>query len=446
MNKPTRAPSGFRAAWLASLLVATSSIGCTHLNSRLQSQAHPERTVAVSPSAAAGKLTDRSPRNALAPTSPQPEVVMASASEAATPTPSSETVSRPMQQIPVSMASCGVFAHQGCDPATCATAGTGGAACSCCAGSCPPGQPACRPNAQEYIFDGGDQQPTVVVNQDWTALGIDPTDTVAYYETVTGELCVQPSNRVPIYAPRFGAVRQVSGAELAVRAVGPNRILAPVAPGRLDDAELAGAVVQPVPPLGQQQVSLIEAFRERTAGTPMEAVLPPLRMSEALVPFEDIEVLPTGLITDDEIAVMGRILQNAQAWYHPENLGVLVDNQAAVLLIDSQRPLGVHVYDIPGKCSLRVCKTASHTIANSGDIVNFTIRFDNVGAKPVGNVVLVDSLSPRLEYIEGSQQSSVAARFSAEPNDVGSQVLRWELESPVEEQDGGVVSFDCLVR
>jgi uncharacterized repeat protein (TIGR01451 family) len=354
-----------------------------------------------------------------------------------------EVRTQPMQQIPVSMASCGLFGRGA--GAACPT-NVGPAGCNCCSGACPPLQPGCVPNAQEYIFDGGDQQPTVMINQDWTTDGVDPTDTVVYYETVTGELCVQPSNRVPIYAPRFGAVRQVSGAELAEQAVGPNRILAPVAPGRLDDAELAGAVMQPVPPLGQQQVALIEAFRERTAGTPIEGVLPPLRMSEALVPFEDIEVLPTGFITDDEIAVMGRILQNAAAWYLPENLGVLVDNQSAVLMIDSQQPLGVHVYDIPGKCTLRICKTASHTIANSGDIVNFTIRFDNVGEKPVGNVVLVDSLSPRLEYIQGSQQSSVAARFSAEPNEVGSEVLRWELESPIDKHDGGVVSFDCRVR
>lgn len=305
-------------------------------------------------------------------------------------------------------------------------------------------QPRCR-NAQEYIFDGGDQQPRVVVREDWSAEGINPTDTVVYYETDSGTLCVQPSNRVPIYAPRFGAVRQVTGAFLAAKAIGTQRILAPVKPGRLDEVDLPGAVVQPVAPFGEEQVNLIDAFQENVAGTPIASVIPPERMSEALVPFEGIDVLRTGRITDEEILVMGRILQNARTWILPESLGVIVDGQQAHIMIDTIKPQDVHVFEIPDKCTLRICKTASHTIANSGDIVNFTIRFDNAGSKPVHNIVIVDSLSPRLEYIQGSQQSSIDARFATEPNDVGSEVLRWEIDT-IDKLDGGVISFDCRVR
>lgn len=301
-------------------------------------------------------------------------------------------------------------------------------------------------NTQEHIYDGGDQLPAAEVRHDWSAIGIDPTDTVIYYETLAGTVCVHPTNRVAIYAPRFGAVRQVTGAIDATRALGTERILAPIKPSRFEETNLAGTVAQPLAPRGEEHVRLIDAFRERTAGIPVDQVLPVERMSEARVPYAYVDLLGTGQITDEEIAVLGEFLQNARTWFVPENLEVVISGQSAALVKKTMQAQDVHVYELPDKCAMRICKAASHTIANSGDIVNFTIRFDNVGAKPLGNAVIVDSLHPRLEYIDGSQDSSVGARFSAEPNEAGSMILRWEIEEPVAPTEGGVISFDCLVR
>lgn len=301
-------------------------------------------------------------------------------------------------------------------------------------------------NAQEYIFDGGDQQPAVVVKQDWSTVGVDPTDTVIHYETLAGTVCVQATNRVPIYAPRFGAVRQVSGLQLSTRAVGTERILAPIAAERFDDKNLAGMVVLPVAPHGEQQVGLIDAFQENKVGTPLDQVQPLLRMSSARVPFELIDPRRTGLITRQELIDIHQLIQNAQTWVIPESLMVEISGQPALAVVDTQAAEDFVLYQSPNKCAMRICKAASHTIANSGDIVSFAIRFDNAGTKPLGNVVITDSLSPRLNYIEGSQQCSIGVRFSAEPNDVGSMVLRWELEEPVEPSQGGVITFDCQVR
>jgi hypothetical protein len=63
----------------------------------------------------------------------------------------------------------------------------------------------------------------------------------------------------------------------------------------------------------------------------------------------------------------------------------------------------------------------------------------------------LDNLSPRLEYIEGSQTSSVinvvdAANFTATPNEVGSAVLRWEIKSEMKPGEGGWIRFRCKVR
>lgn len=301
-------------------------------------------------------------------------------------------------------------------------------------------------NAQEYIFDGGDQQPAVVIKEDWSTAGVDPTDTVIYYETLAGSVCVQPTNRVSIYAPRFGAVRQVSGLQLAMRAEGTQRILAPIGAERFDEKNLAGTVVQPLAPHGEQQVGLIDAFQENYVAPPMEQIQPLYRMSTVHEPFELMDPTRTGLITTQELVDMQQFIQNAQTWVTPESLEVEVSNQAALLVKDTKAAQDLFVYELPDKCAMRICKAASHTIANSGDIVSFSIRFDNAGVKPLGNAVIMDSLSPRLNYIEGSQQCSVGVRFSAEPNQVGSMVLRWEIEEPIKPSDGGVISFDCRVR
>ncbi len=304
-------------------------------------------------------------------------------------------------------------------------------------------------NVQEYIFDGGDLDPALVVRNDWTVAGLNPTDTIAHYETYDGKLCVTPTNRVPIYAPRFAAVRKITGAVVSDHAVATERILAPVIPGRFDETNLATTVMQPVAPLGEERVSLIDAFRDRNLGIPIAQVLPPQRMSDAILPFEYRKAFGTGLLQDQEIAVIGQFLVNARTWVTPESLQVLIDDQQVSEQLDVKQAQDVHVYELPpGKCTLRICKAASHMVANSGDTISFTIRFDNVGTQPLRKVVILDSLSPRLEYIEGSQQSSTspAPKFSAEPNEVGSTVLRWELEPALKPGEGGVIHFRCLVR
>ena len=205
-------------------------------------------------------------------------------------------------------------------------------------------------------------------------------------------------------------------------------------------------MAQPLAAEGQEQVHLLDALQENIAGNLIDGIVPPQRMSEAFVPHEGIEVAAVGLITDDEIAVLEEYIQNALTWSKIEALSIVLDGQVAARVSTAKTPQEVHVYEINDKCALRVCKTASHTIANVGDTVRFTLRFDNAGPKPVKNVVLKDNLSARLEYIEGSQHSSVETEFAVEPNGVGSDVLSWQLNKPLAPGEGGSISFDCRVR
>jgi uncharacterized repeat protein (TIGR01451 family) len=93
-----------------------------------------------------------------------------------------------------------------------------------------------------------------------------------------------------------------------------------------------------------------------------------------------------------------------------------------------------------------VIKVASTSAANVGDIIDFTIRYDNMGDQVIGNVTIIDNLTPRLEYVEGSAQASRAANFSTKANEAGSLILRWEVIDPLPKGEGGLVRFKCRLR
>ena len=100
----------------------------------------------------------------------------------------------------------------------------------------------------------------------------------------------------------------------------------------------------------------------------------------------------------------------------------------------------------PSHPCLRICKLASTHSANPGDIVEFTLRFDNVGDQPLDNVTVVDNLTTRLELVPGSGQCSKESQFYCEPNKEGSLVLRWEIGESLKPGEGGIARFKCVVR
>ena len=420
-------------------LLVCSAAGCSSVGggSLLNKTSKLQRQTAAAP--VAMSLRDDAPYT---PTTANRKIAQVSYQEPASATNSWGPVAA---QLTPNVTTASFQPADGCAPAC-------GPDCGCTVGS----QTACLPNegqqlidVQEYLFDGGDLDPALVVRKDATVAGLNPTDTIAYYETYDGKLCVTPTNRVPIYAPRFGAVRQVTGIVLSEQALATERILAPVSPSRFEEKNLVSSMTQPVAPQGEESVRLIDAFRDRNLGVPIAQVLPLHRMSDAIVPFEAIDFFRTGILKHEDIAVLGQFLQNAKVWETPESLEVLIDGQEAALAIDVKQAQDVHVYELPpGKCSLRICKAASHMTAHSGDQITFTIRFDNIGTQPLEKVVVLDSLTPRLEYIQDSQQSSVAPapEFSSEPNEVGSTVLKWEFKSSLKPGEGGVIHFRCLVR
>lgn len=298
---------------------------------------------------------------------------------------------------------------------------------------------------QEHLFDGGDHKPLVRVRQDNSLAGLDPEDTVVQYQTVDGETHVESGCRVAIYAPRFASVRKRVGTaqnDFAQRLRTTDR---PDGPGMVIEKLPSHNLAQPIKSQNKEMVRVVEAVRDRKSPIPAESVLPMLEVGDILQPYADIALFRTGVLTDKDEAKLAVGLANARAWVQVEELNVFVDGQEAIETSSALRAQGVVVYDHKG-ARIRLCKVASEYLANPGDVVSFTIRVDNTGEQPLSNLVITDSLTPRLEFIDGTDKSSLNATFSKTPNTVGSEILRWEISDVLKPGEGGVVRFDCRVR
>jgi hypothetical protein len=65
--------------------------------------------------------------------------------------------------------------------------------------------------------------------------------------------------------------------------------------------------------------------------------------------------------------------------------------------------------------------------------------------RPLTDVAIVDNLSPRLEFVEGSARSNKEAVFTVQENDAGSLILRWEVGA-LAPGENALVRFQAKVR
>lgn len=300
---------------------------------------------------------------------------------------------------------------------------------------------------EEYLWDGGDLEPRAEVSPDWSIQGLEPEDTIVHFDTVDGHVRVQPSNRVHLYAPRFAAVRLVTGANVEHQIDAPRGYEMQKPFGQLRENQLARHSVQHDAAQRQVGRKRVTTYRDRDGWQEISSRLVPLDFHDAFLPYENNSVIRRGKFEQLEKPRLAEAVQAAVTWSGDQAAQVVLDGQQASEVVLDRQVGHVHRFDkLPGRPCLRVIKVASTHYAQPGEHVDFTIRFDNVGDEVVGNVTVVDNLTTRLEYVADSAQSSVTAKFSAQENEHGSSVLRWEVEAPLKPGDGGVVRFRCLVR
>jgi uncharacterized repeat protein (TIGR01451 family) len=300
----------------------------------------------------------------------------------------------------------------------------------------------------EYVFDGGDRDLSAAMHTNRS--GLDTEDTVAAYADHTGTLRVTPSNRVAVYAPRFGSVKTVTAlvADTKVdRAAGAKDSLAV---GNLKTGNAAQENVHGTVLYGLET-------RDRVDG--MKGSTPPMQARRTEVAGQSRKVdeghegrafTSTTTFNRNDGIVLSQQLQNAGIWTRDQFpvINAVTTNASEISAkFKVQQTIGVKdERETTG--NIHIVKLADRDEARSGETITFTIRFENTGDFDVYDVSIVDNLTPRLEYVSGSANidEKHPGEVSVDPNGEGSSILTFRLDQPLKGHDSGTITFEATVR
>jgi uncharacterized repeat protein (TIGR01451 family) len=300
-------------------------------------------------------------------------------------------------------------------------------------------------DGNEFLCNGGDQLPRARARVGDQIIGVEVEDTVARYTTVRGETHVTPSNRVCVYAPRFGSVRRVTGADIGELAVGPHKMLHRDTPIGVDYEEPGLAVTGRDLPIRNDLIRGPDAMRARDRGVPVENVLQPEMAEDVLALLANLSIMNRGILIKDDLPIILIGDQAATIWSVDQEVVVAVAGEVAAAVTRDQTARELVVYELPNG-RLRICKVADRGDALPGEIVTFMLRVDNVGDSPLSEIVLTDSLSARLQYVPESQKNTVNADFSTSVNDDNSLRMTWKFPQELKVGEGTTIEFKCKVR
>ena len=302
----------------------------------------------------------------------------------------------------------------------------------------------------EYIFDGGDRGHPVHY-YGGTMGGLDTEDTVAEFKDHTGENHVRASNRVAVYAPRFGAVRTVTGVGIDVavnKAAGATDISGL---GKLHDQRGLDVHVR------NSRVSGV-GTRRSASGVETAQLAHLSKGSEVLAQNRKVEQglesksssSPGTLERSQMYQLNLEILEPATSSIRTGFGQTASLSQATLTRATFRVQSTVGVEEKRGrKGCIHLTKEASSLTAKSGDVITFRIHFRNIGDHNVHDVRIIDNLTPRLKYVSGSGQVDLAdgsgGGLSVLPNAEGSQTLEFTLDAPLKGAATGTITFQAKV-
>ena len=301
----------------------------------------------------------------------------------------------------------------------------------------------------EYIFDGGDRD-TPVHYFGGAIEGLDTEDTVAEFKDHKGDSHIKASNRVAVYAPRFGAVETVTGPGIDVKidkAAGARDISSL---GKLHEERGMNMNVARIPASGvavRSSAGGIETAQPAHMGRKTETVVMSSRVEQG---FEAMTTRGLGLLEISDVHELNlQILEPGNS-----NTTTFVGQRAATSQATETYAM-FRLASMTGsedggvKGEIHITKEASPLIAKSNDVITFRIHFRNTGDYNVSEVRIIDNLTPRLVYISGTGEVKVpdggAGDLSVMPNKDGGQLLQFELDQPLKGGQSGTITFQAKV-
>ena len=299
----------------------------------------------------------------------------------------------------------------------------------------------------EYVYQGGDSRQQVNVAPDRSIHNLDEEDTIVHYRTRDGKIAIQPTNQIPIYAPRFSSVRHIGGASQYLyrdHASGVDNPLKIAAAQENLGSEQVLQRIQAGRNISNRRTGL---YRDESKARDVEYRIAGLEGSQRQRP-ENGTLLNTRVrIQNSQEARLSKQNATAITATDEETVKVYIKDFMPYKVTGQNQMRSTFHYEIAeGKSRLEIKKTSSNLNALPGDELEFMIAFKNVGDQPVSNVTIVDHLSRRLVYIEDTQSCDVAGQFFVNDTVRESLILRWEITEPLAVGESGSITFRCHVR
>jgi len=304
--------------------------------------------------------------------------------------------------------------------------------------------------ANEYLVNGDNARQRASVEENWHVNHFGTEDTIAHFDTLNGQTIVEPSNRIHIYAPRFGAIRKIEGLLLE------GQVTALVEARNRQVYNQNSHAIQ-TSFTEQESQTQYARTRDQVSGIEGQRRSTDMGSASALGGYNNFQAVDSEsmILLQRTFGLEGawraqleRGALNARAWMGSEGLKVQINELAPMSAtgIDGAAAY-FQVKDERSKSSkLRLIKVASKNSAQPGEIIEFTLRFDNVGTELIGNVTILDDLTGRLEFLPGTAVASLKSGFVPQVNQNGSFTLRFEITDPLAPGDFGVIQFQCRVR
>ena len=300
------------------------------------------------------------------------------------------------------------------------------------------------------VCDGGDARAPAMPVARFGLKNLTSGDTVARYRADDDgpdscDVHVTASNCACVYAPRFGSVRQVTRPHEEARPIGPRGFAN-------DIATEAQVDLQPV--CRSTQALAPEAARKALPGVALEERLGPLAVDQGDPVRESGSLVqPVEDVRDDQLE-RAELVQTPRmmvgfdvplAWTCARAAMVMVGRQQAEV-VAADRGTATLRLESPGRAELTLCKRAGSDTARVGEELDFTIYLYNSGDRALTDIVLVDALPGRLEFMPGSAAANQPAEFVTDQGDDGSVVLKWQFQHTFKPGEGGFVRFRTVVR
>ncbi len=298
----------------------------------------------------------------------------------------------------------------------------------------------------EYICDGGDRG-IKVYHDDFGRQGLETEDTVAEFTDDAGHRRIRPSCRTCIYAPQFAAVRSASMPELSLavdRAAGTHDHRGTIGLRSQLTPEIE---LQNDQPIGIDTRSRASGMDRLLSQNALEQIERLARHTKLINAFEDRLFLGRGELDRTEEAYLAQEVQLAATWTRDLNPVIVasdVGGQEVHAEFSVEEYVGTEDQSTPG--DLKIIKLVDKPTALPGDIVTFTIHYENIGDRNLYRITIVDNLTPRLEFIDGTIDSDRKGDLGVEPNGEGSVIVTFELHDPLPGLTGGTLTFQCRVR